>query len=205
MQGNRATAGTGHAIAMNKLLHYFTRRKSLRFEQQIHPHLPQLERYASRLTGHPQDAEDLVQELLLALYRKDIDLAKLDNPATWLLKSLYHQFIDFTRRQQRNPSRPDCDDSTGLLEALPDDTLRAENLAELKELQHALHRALASLNPEQKALVVLHDMEGYSLGELAQILDTPLGTLKSRLHRARQALRAQLFMEPFADPERVTG
>lgn len=190
---------------MNKLFNYFAQRKSLRFEQQIHPHLTRLHRYASRLTGDSADAEDLVQELLLSLYRKDIDLAKLNDPTSWLLKSLYHQFIDFTRRQQRNPSLPNTVDTRELLEDLPDDAARAEHLAELKTLQRELNRALASLNPAQKALVILHDMEGYTLNELEYILDTPLGTLKSRLHRAHQALRVELFMEPFSESDRVTG
>lgn len=190
---------------MDNLLYYFTRRKSLRFEQQIRPHLGALHRYATRLTGHPADAEDLVQELLLGLYRKNINLAELDNAGTWLLKSLYHQFIDFTRRQQRNPSLPNPDDGQELLEYFQDDSARAEQLAELGALQRKLQRALSTLNPEQRALVVLHDMEGYSLNELERILDTPLGTLKSRLHRARQSLRAQLFVEPFGESQRVTG
>ncbi|MEJ2360215.1 MAG: RNA polymerase sigma factor [Gammaproteobacteria bacterium] len=188
-----------------KLFSYFNRQQPQRFERQVRPHLESLHRYASRLTGHVTDAEDLVQELLLSLYRKNIDLDTLDKPDTWLLKSLYHQFIDFTRRQQRNPSRPNTDDLQNLLETMPDESARAEFLAEQQALQRGLQLALASLNPEQKALVVLHDMEGFTLNELATILDTPLGTLKSRLHRARQALRTQLFVEPFSESVRVTG
>ena len=92
-----------------KLFNYFTRDKAHRFEKQIRPHLDSLHRYASRLTGQPDDAEDLVQELLLSLYRKDINLDTLDNAATWLLKSLYHQFIDFTRKQKRNPGLPNTE------------------------------------------------------------------------------------------------
>jgi RNA polymerase sigma factor (sigma-70 family) len=176
-----------------------------RFEKQIRPHLNSLHRYASRLTGHADDAEDLVQELLLGLYRKEIQLDKLDNPATWLLKSLYHQFVDFTRRQQRNPGLPNPASFDELLNALPDEHSRAEQLAEHAMLHQQLQRALAILNPEQRALVVLHDMEGFVLSELELILDTPLGTLKSRLHRARQILRDRIFLEPFVDSERDTG
>lgn len=190
---------------MKNLFSYFKRQQPARFDRQVRPHLETLHRYASRLTGHAADAEDLVQELLLSLYRKDIDLDTLDRPDTWLLKSLYHQFIDFTRKQQRNPSRPNSADLQDLLETLPDESAHAEYLAEQQALQRDLRQALASLNPEQKALVVLHDMEGFTLNELETILDTPLGTLKSRLHRSRQSLRAQLFVEPFTESERVTG
>lgn len=188
-----------------KLFNYFTRDKAHRFEKQIRPHLDSLHRYASRLTGQPDDAEDLVQELLLSLYRKDINLDTLDNAATWLLKSLYHQFIDFTRKQKRNPGLPNTESFEDLISALPDEHHQAEQLAEQAALQRHIQVALTSLNPEQRALVVLHDMEGFALPELVPILDVPLGTLKSRLHRARQTLRENIFMEPSAATERVTG
>jgi RNA polymerase sigma factor (sigma-70 family) len=187
------------------LFNYFTRRKAQHFEAQIRPHLENLHRYASRLTGQSVDAEDLVQELLLSLYRKGIDLDSLDNAGTWLLKSLYHQFIDFTRKQKRNPGLPNAEAADAMIDALPDEQHRAEQLAERAALQRQIQTALAILNPEQRALVVLHDMEGFALNELVPILDVPLGTLKSRLHRARQALREHIFMEPFSDSERVTG
>lgn len=190
---------------MKKLLGYLTRSKAHRFERQILPYLDKLYRYASRLTGHADDAEDLVQELLLSLYRKDVDLADLDNAGTWLLKSLYHQFIDFTRQQKRNPGLPNKVDIQDQMHNLSDETARAEQLAEQTALQQQIRTALAGLNPEHRALVVLHDMEGFTLTELETILETPLGTLKSRLHRARQALREQLFMEPFSESGRVTG
>lgn len=184
---------------------YFTRHKAQRFEAQIRPHLESLYRYASRLTGHSDDAEDLVQELLLSLYRKEINLDSLDNAGTWLLKSLYHQFIDFTRRQKRNPGLPNAESPDDVISAIPDEQQQAEQFAEQVAMQRQIQLALASLNPEQRTLVVLHDMEGFALSELVPIFDVPLGTLKSRLHRARQALREQLFVEPFSDSERVTG
>lgn len=184
---------------------FFTRSAPHRFERQIRPHLETLHRYASRLTGNIADAEDLVQDLLLSLYRKNINLDTLDNPATWLVKSLYHQFIDFTRKQARNPSIPNRESMQDLLDTLPDTNGHAEQWAEQVALQRQIRTALSALNPEQRALVVFHDMEGLTLSELETILGTPLGTLKSRLHRARQALRAQLFVEPFAKSERVTG
>lgn len=188
-----------------KLFNYFTRPKVQRFDIQIRPHLQNLHRYASRLTGQADDADDLVQELLLSLYRKNINLDSLDNAGSWLLKSLYYQFIDFTRKQRRNPGLPNAESADEIIEALPDEQHRVEQLAEHAILQRQILAALNSLNPEQRALVVLHDMEGFTLNELVPVLDAPLGTLKSRLHRARQVLREQIFMEPFSDSERVTG
>ncbi len=187
------------------IFNYFSRHKAQRFEAQIRPHLESLHRYASRLTGHTDDAEDLVQELLLSLYRKDINLDSLDNAGTWLLKGLYHQFVDFTRRQKRNPGLPNAESTDETIDALPDERHQVEQFAEHALLQRQILSALNSLNPEHRAVVVLHDMEGFTLNELVPVLDAPLGTLKSRLHRARQTLREQILMEPFTDSERVTG
>lgn len=202
---DKATLYSGHTISPMKIFNHFTRRQAQRFEAQIRPHLENLHRYAARLTGQAADAEDLVQELLLSLYRKDINLDALENAGTWLLKSLYHQFIDFTRKQRRNPGLPNAEPADAMIDALPDEDCRAEQLAERAALQRQIQAALSGLNPEQRALVVLHDMEGFALTELAPILDLPLGTLKSRLHRARQTLRERIFMEPFSASERVTG
>jgi len=180
------------------------RRKAQQFESQIRPYLAELFRYAARLTGHPDDAEDLVQDLLLSLYRKDIQLEQLDQCRTWLLKSLYHQFIDFTRKQSRNPGIPNTESFEELTRNLSDDAHPTEQLVELANLQIQIRLALTRLTPEQRALIVLHDMEGFTLSELVPILEAPLGTLKSRLHRTRQALREHIAMEPFFESERVT-
>jgi len=187
------------------LFDYTKRRKAPSFEDTIRPYLASLMRYAGRLTGGPDDAEDLVQDLLLSLFRKDIHLQDLEDPGRWLLKSLYHQFIDFTRKQSRNPGRPNAECFEAQMREVSDDAGRTEQLAEQADLHRQLRIALSRLNPEQRALIVLHDMEGFTLTELVVVLDAPLGTLKSRLHRAREALRTDISMEPFSESQRVTG
>src|SRR5713101_2444787 len=91
------------------------------------------------------------------------------------------------------------------LDALPATKDGPEEDAERSGQRERILRALDRLNPEQRAVVAMHDVEGYSLEELATMLETPLGTLKSRLHRARQRLRALLPMEPFSAGQRVKG
>ena len=77
---------------------------------------------------------------------------------------------------------------------------------ENEELAGALHRALDSLSPESRSLVVLHLMEGHTLEQLTKVFDVPLGTLKSRLHTARSQLKKVLALdEPFSTDERVDG
>lgn len=186
-----------------KLDNLFSRSRQKRFEKQIRPHLTVLYQYAYRLCGHPDDAEDLVQELLVNLYNKEIDLTSLQQAKTWLLKSLYHQFIDFTRRQKRNPSIPNFEDETENLNQQVDSAHTPVQSVEQSRLGEKLENALNELPIEQKMLILLHDVEGHTLAEIAEIMDTPLGTLKSRLHRTRKSLRAVLQREPFREIRRV--
>jgi RNA polymerase sigma factor (sigma-70 family) len=177
-----------------------------KFEELMRPQVEFLHRLAWRFTGSVADAEDLVQDLLLKLYPRCGKLAGIEQLRPWLAKVLYRQYVDFARRQARSPlsalaeSAPDEDDPLDAV-AAPEDG--PDGHAERGEWRDRILAALSRLNPEQRALVVLHDVEGYSLEELEPILEAPLGTLKSRLHRARQRLRADLGMEPFSAVERV--
>jgi RNA polymerase sigma-70 factor (ECF subfamily) len=91
------------------------------------------------------------------------------------------------------------------LAAIPDDTSETpEQSSERRLARRRLAAALAQLTPEHRALIAWHDIEGYTLDELATALDVPLGTLKSRLHRGRAHLR-HLLTEPSGAPERVYG
>ena len=182
---------------------FFPGSRQKRFEKQIRPYLSVLYQYAYRLCRHQDDAEDLVQELLMTLYNKNIDLASLERAKTWLLKSLYHQFIDFTRRQKRNPSVPNYLDETENINQEVDPAPTPIQAVEQDRLGERLEKALDELPIEQKMLILLHDVEGHTLVEIAEIMDTPLGTLKSRLHRTRKALRTVLQREPFREIRRV--
>lgn len=79
------------------------------------------------------------------------------------------------------------------------------NQASRKELSNRIEMALQQINNDQRIVVLLHDSEGYTLEEISEILQVPLGTLKSRLNRARNALRKLLSMEPFDESGRLTG
>jgi RNA polymerase sigma factor (sigma-70 family) len=176
-----------------------------RFEELLRPHVDYLYRLAWRFTGNEADAEDLVQDLLLKLYPRAAELAALQSPRPWLARVLYRQYVDAVRQRSRRPPADLIAGDEDPLAELPAETDGPEAHAERGELQARLLRALARLNPEQRAVVAMHDIEGYTLEELEKILDTPIGTLKSRLHRARAALREALGMEPFAPAQRVMG
>lgn len=185
---------------MAKLLRFpRTRTQASEFERLLRPHVAYLYRLAYRFTGVVADAEDLVQDTLLKLYPRTPELERIEQLRPWLARVLYRQFIDFVRKRGRAGVDEDIDapEQLSALEAGP------EASAE-RGLQHArILEALGRLNPEQRAVVALHDIEGYRLEELEALLETPLGTLKSRLHRARRHLRLLLAMEPSRPGERV--
>jgi len=185
-----------------------TRTAASKFEDLLRPQVEYLYRLAWRFTGSVADAEDLVQDVLLKLYPRTRELLDIERLRPWLAKVLYRQYIDFFRKRARSPLVELAADSEG--EDDPLDTLPAledgpEDHAERSRLRERILAALERLSPEQRAVVTMHDVEGYSLEELETILETPLGTLKSRLHRARQRLRALLPMEPFSAGERVNS
>ena len=166
------------------------------FETVIRPHLDRLYRLAFRLTGHQAEAEDLFQALLIKAYGKLDDLVAIDEPGSWLARVMYNLFIDERRRFARR--RLHTVDEGFLpgegLEGLAgeDDTLGDnERLQKMQQLD----RALAQLSDEHRLIVLLHDTEGYKLKEIHNLTGLPVGTVKSRLHRARARLREILTAE----------
>jgi RNA polymerase sigma-70 factor (ECF subfamily) len=164
--------------------------RHLAFERLVRPHCDRLYRLAFRLAAGKPEADDLFQELLLKVYGKLDDLVSIDEPGSWLCRVMYNLFIDERRRYARR--RLATVDEGMLpgegLEGLPGtedpaaDQRRREKLA-------GLSRALAKLSEEHRIVVLMHDTEGYKLEEIQIITGVPLGTVKSRLHRARARLK----------------
>ena len=161
------------------------------FEELVMPHISSLYRLAYHYCGQQSDAEDLVQELLLKLIHRVEEMERVEKLRPWLVKALYHLFIDRLRQQQRNPVDTYQPDQLETILATAESSQSSEKLVLLENIE----RALKQLNHEQRMLVVMHDVENYTLTELEHILDTPIGTLKSRLHRARAKLREMLSEE----------
>jgi len=162
-----------------------------RFERAIAPSMDHLRRLAIRLTGSTADAEDLLQDLMLRLHPRMDEVVALEKQRPWLSRVLYRLFVDEWRRRRSAPeidASVEPDDGAGN-EALPEDAF--ERGLTRARLQNALDRLPAF----QREIVIMHDVEGYTLVEVAEITDTPTGTLKSRLHRARATMRADLAGE----------
>lgn len=179
------------------------------FEKLLRPHLSRLYKLAYRFTGQQADAEDLVQDVVLKLYPRLKEMQKIEQLEPWLARVLYRHFIDRVRVKQRSPLY--LVDDEYVLDEHEDEIHKdefsgpAENV-EATLLQNRLQDALNQLNEDQRTLMILHDVEGYTLNEIHTMLDVSIGTLKSRLNRARSRLRELLKnMEPFGAINRVKG
>src|SRR3954466_6737190 len=168
-----------------------------RFERDVLPLLPSLYGAGLRLTRNPQDAEDLVQEAYLRAYRGFSGFKEGTNLRAWMYRILTNTFINSYRKRQREPVTVQDDDiedwflydrlggtateesaESEVLDRIPDEDIRG---------------ALEALPDGFRMAVWLADVEGFSYKEIAEILDIPIGTVMSRLHRGRRALEKALF------------
>ncbi|GFE81944.1 RNA polymerase sigma factor RpoE [Steroidobacter agaridevorans] len=176
------------------------------FDHLLREHVPALYRAAYRWTGAVDRAEDLVQELLVRLYPKLDELRGLDRIRPWALRVMYRIFVDQVRRERSSPvqfgSDPP-DDSEEEAQELIDQSAGPAELLEQELTQDRVLVAWERLSEEHRVVLSMHDIEDYSLPELAQIMDVPLGTLKSRLHRARAKLKDLLATERISHLDRV--
>ena len=162
----------------------------------VRPHFDRLYRLAWRLTGRKAEAEDLFQELLIKAFDKLDDLVGIEQPGPWLARVMYNLFIDERRRfaRRRLHTIEDGQLPGDGLEGLPG----AENPVHDNERIDTIRRldaALSQLSDEHRLIVLLHDAEGYKMTEIQALTGIPLGTVKSRLHRARSRLREILMQD----------
>ncbi|WP_265520900.1 RNA polymerase sigma factor SigE [Oerskovia flava] len=172
------------------------------WDEIVREHSARVYRLAYRLTGNQHDAEDLTQEVFIRVFRS----LSSYTPGTfegWLHRITTNLFLDQVRRKQRIR-----------MESMGEDAAQYPARGELQQpergfehahLDHDVQRALDSLSPEYRAAVVLCDIEGLSYEEIAVTLGVKLGTVRSRIHRARAQLRAALpHRDPASRPERET-
>lgn len=156
-----------------------------RFETLVGRHYQLLYRAAYRLTRSVPDAEDLVQEVCVRAYPRLEQLEQLDQPQSWLLCVMRRIFIDQLRRFERtNVESIEIHDSARFATDRPEPPEETEAAQWASELD----RAWQQLDEDQRSLLALHDVEGYTLAELMEMTGLKEGTIKSRLHRARAKL-----------------
>lgn len=165
------------------------------FDELVHKHYQQAYNTAYRLTGNAADAEDLVQEAFLRAYRF-FDRYDRSMPfMNWFTRILTNLYIDEYRRRGRlrtisiDETFSTDEGEEGMAIEPPDLTPSPMEQVLNKEYIEAIHEGLRQLSPEFRIAVVLADMEGHSYEEIAEIMNTSIGTVRSRIHRGRKQLR----------------
>ena len=176
------TPGTAHRLAA--------------FEELVVRHQTQIYRVAYRLTGSHDDAEDLAQEAILEAFRAFDRYQPGTYFDRWLYRIMSRTFIDTVRRRNRRPTvsldAPMGGEGDPLVTVIGDSSQDPQQLTEALDLDGAIQAALDRLPEEFRTAVVLADIEGLAYDEVAEALRCPIGTVRSRLHRARQMLREAL-------------
>ncbi len=144
-----------------------------------------------RMTGNSEDAADLTQEAFLNAWRGLGSFGGQAAFSTWLYRLASNACIDFLRREKRRMalSMTQEEDEEGRQTDLPDERWAPERELERKELQAAVQEGLSTLSPEHRQVLLLRETEGLSYQEIAQCLSLEEGTVKSRIARARLALK----------------
>jgi RNA polymerase sigma-70 factor, ECF subfamily len=169
-----------------------------RFERDAMPLLSGLYSSALRMTRNPADAEDLVQETVLRAYRGFAGFQEGTNLKAWLYRILTNSFINTYRKKQRQPvtvEGPDDIDEWYLFDRLGAQNVEPSAESEVLEQlpDEDVQRALEALPEGFRMAVLLADVQGFSYKEIAEMMDIPIGTVMSRLHRGRKALEKALW------------
>jgi RNA polymerase sigma-70 factor, ECF subfamily len=170
------------------------------FAEQAMEYMAPLYTAALRMTRNPADAEDLVQETYLKAYRGFGGFEQGTNLKAWLYRILTNTFINSYRSKKRRPDETELDEVEDLylyrrlggLEAVAVGRSAEDELMDLVTDQE-VKDAIEALPEQFRMAVLLADVEGFSYKEIAEILDIPIGTVMSRLHRGRKALQKALF------------
>ena len=172
------------------------RRRHADFEREALPHMDALYNFALRMTGDPDEADDLLQETYLKAYRFFDKFEKGTNCKAWLFRIMKNSFINIYRKVTKEPDKVDYDDVEDFYHSIRAESADSNDLQEKlfsNLLDDDVSRALESLPEEFRTVVILCDIEEFTYEEIADFVECPIGTVRSRLHRGRKMLRTKLM------------
>jgi RNA polymerase sigma-70 factor (ECF subfamily) len=170
--------------------------KHREFEQEAVPHMDILYNYALRMTSNSDDASDLVQETFLKAYRFWDKYEKGTNIRAWLFRIMKNSYINRYRKETKEPETVDYNEIQNFYNTIRYESSDPNDLQEKifgGLLEDDVARAIEMLPEDFRTVVILCDIEGLSYEEIAEFVDCPIGTVRSRLHRGRKMLRVQLL------------
>lgn len=174
---------------------YSRQQKHRLFNDEFMPHIEALYNFAYRLTYDADDANDLVQDAYLKSFRFINSFQKGTNAKAWLFRILKNSFINDYRKRSKQPAQVDYQEVEGFYnsertESAATVDLRVDTVKNM--IGDEITNALNSLDVDFRTVIILCDLEGFTYEEMAKLLDIPIGTVRSRLHRARNLLRVKL-------------
>ena len=174
---------------------YTEREKVDIFDNEFLPQIDSMYNFAYRLTFDEDDAKDLVQETYLKAFRFIDSFQRGTNAKAWLFRILKNSFINDFRKKSKQPAKVDYQEvetyyNSDDVDASITTDLRVEAVQDM--IGDEISNALNSLAVDFRTVIILCDLEGFTYEEMAKILDIPIGTVRSRLHRARNLLKEKL-------------
>jgi RNA polymerase sigma factor (sigma-70 family) len=162
------------------------------FDKEFMPHIDSMYNFAFRLTNDEDDANDLVQDTYLKAFRFINSFSQGTNAKAWLFRILKNSFINDFRKKSKEPAKVDYQDVETTYNSEEDAETNQTVDLRVESVQDLIANALNALPVDFRTVIILCDVEGFTYEEMAKILDIPIGTVRSRLHRARMLLKEKL-------------
>ncbi|MFQ6096540.1 MAG: RNA polymerase sigma factor [Armatimonadota bacterium] len=192
--GKPESAGTADGVLVDRAKEGDVRA----FEALAERHKDKIHNSIARLCGDPQEAQDLTQEVFVRAFTSIRRFRGASSFQTWLYRIATNMCVDTHRRRKRSEveafslDEPVATQQGEVGREIPDPAAQPEEAAQREELQREVMRAINGLSPKLRPVVILFDIQGLTYEEVAQVLQCPVGTIKSRLFNARMQLRQKL-------------
>lgn len=166
------------------------------FQREAIPHMDAVYNYALKITGDEDDANDLVQETYLKAFRFFDKFEKGTNCKAWLFRILKNSYINDYRKNVKEPNKVDYEDVQNFYETIQPNEISSNHFEQdafSQLLDDEITKVMSTLPEDFRTVIILSDIEGFTYEEISDFVDIPVGTVRSRLHRARKMLYSLLY------------